>query len=78
MCFHIFIIAIALTASSCSFAPHSQKNLSNSVSNMSSQTDTYIERITLIAREEKRVPLGIPQNNERNIGFASFFSNLFL
>lgn len=38
---------------------------------MPSQTDIFIKQITLIAKEEKRPPLGIPEKGERNIGFAS-------
>ncbi|MCU0536774.1 MAG: hypothetical protein MUD14_23035 [Hydrococcus sp. Prado102] len=76
MRYRLFIIAIALTACSYSFNPYTQKVSSIPASNMSSQTDTFIKQITLVAKEEKRPALGIPQKSERDIGFASVFLRL--
>jgi hypothetical protein len=43
---------------------------------MSNQTIDLIKSITLIAREEKLPPLGVPQQPNRDVGFASVFVRL--
>jgi hypothetical protein len=70
------ILILAILSTACSFSPSiasSQKVPSTVEKKMTSETDNFIKNVTLIAREEKRPPLGIPQNPNRDIGFASIF-----
>lgn len=43
---------------------------------MSIQTVDLVKSVTLLAREEKLPPLGVPQQPNRDIGFASVFIRL--
>jgi|ERR671933_143326 dissimilatory sulfite reductase (desulfoviridin) alpha/beta subunit len=76
----LFVLLALATSTACSPTPFVQaKNLSKSPvikTTMPSATDKTIKSITLVAREEKRSPVGVSDQANRDIGFASVFLRL--
>ena len=73
----LVLLMVIAASTSCSHTLFAQANNVGQTpvgeTNMSSATDLFIRRVTLIAREEKRPPLGVPPQPNRDIGFASVF-----
>jgi hypothetical protein len=73
----LVLLMVIATSTSCRHALFAQANNVEQTpvgeTNMSSATDLFIRRVTLRAREEKRPPLGVPPQLNRDIGFASVF-----
>lgn len=72
------ILIVGVSTIYCSLLPSnaSQKLPSLVKNTMSSGTGVLVKNIFLQSREEKILPLGVPQNLNRDIGFASVFLHI--
>ena len=69
------ILAFNLIACHTSIA-NTNNQISSKETIMNKSHDNLLSRVTLMAKEDRIPPLGIPQNPNRDIGFASVFVRL--
>ncbi len=70
------LMIFAISAISCSLPPRntqSQEILAGSETTMLTPTNTIIQRVNLLAREENLPPPGVIPDPDRDIGFATVF-----
>jgi hypothetical protein len=73
-------LILVVTTVACSYLWHVNVNSKQvhllSKATMPSSVNAVLKSVTLLAREEKTPPLGVPANANRSIGFASVFLRL--
>jgi hypothetical protein len=73
----ILVLLALATSTGCSsvpFTPANNLQVSPSIETaMPSTTNPVVRSVTLLAREERRHPVGVPSQPNRDIGFASVF-----
>jgi hypothetical protein len=75
--FTLLLVAVGVAYYSSLPAIASRQTLTSATNNsMSTHTVNLIKSVTLLAKEEKHPPLGVPQQPNRDIGFASVFLRL--